>query len=199
MAPDVIRAVVGNSHDHPWAERLAALRPDHLELDQWSAQRSRFVAFSEAGRRVAVALERGQRLRDGDILRFDAERGEALVVRLRLSQVLVIDLAGLEELPLQEHLQTLFELGHAIGNQHWPAVIHRRRLYLPLVMDRKVMESVLLSHRFAGISHHFEEGQEVIPHLSPHEIRRLFGGSITTSGHHPHHHPHLDDDDKPCP
>lgn len=186
MARPVIRRVVGNSHDYPWAERLAALQPDHLELDAWGAQRSRFVAQSERGERVAVALERDVRLRDGDILYFDAERGEALVVRIKPSCVLVIELKELEQLPHAEQLRTLFELGHAIGNQHWPAVMQQGRICLPQVMDQKVMCSVLQSHRFEKLSYHFEQGCEVVPHLSPYEIRRLFGAR--TEEHHNNSH-----------
>lgn len=189
MGQRIIRQVVGNSRDCPWAERLAALQPDHLELDTWSAQRSRFVAQSERGERVAIALERDIKLRDGDILHFDAERGEALVVRLKPSCVLVIELTELEQMPPEEQRRTLFELGHAIGNQHWPAVMQQGRICLPQVIDQQVMRSVLQSHRFEKLSFHFEQGCEVIPHLSPHEIRRLFGARTEAHNDHSHAEP----------
>lgn len=185
MATAIISSVVGNSLDPEWQERLAGCSVEWLELDQWTAQKSRFVARTRGGEEVAVALKRATQLRDGDILHYDADRREALVVRLKLNEVLVIDLGGVRQSPMEVQRQRLFELGHAIGNQHWPAVFRGDKIYVPLTVDRKVMSSVMQTHRFEGISFTFQSGQEVIPYLAPHEIRRLFGGAEHHS--HPHH------------
>ncbi len=194
MERTLFTSVVGNRHEAPWAERLAHGTIEQLTLDQWTAQKSRFVAHTEAGEEVAVALRRPERLHDGDILRYDPRTGRALVVSLALNEVLVIDLSGLQQLPGEERLEHLFELGHAIGNQHWPAVIRSGRVYVPLTVDRKVMLSVIKSHHPEGIECHFEAGGEVIPYLAPHELRRLFGGAEQPAHHNHHtedeHHPH---------
>ena len=89
-----------------------------------------------------------------------------------------------------EVLRRIYDEGHAIGNQHWPAVVKGTRVYVPLTVDRKVMESVMRTHHIEGISFSFQPGREVIPYLAPHEIRRLFGGTGPDSDvHHHHHHP----------
>ncbi|MBL9122911.1 MAG: hypothetical protein JNG90_04715, partial [Planctomycetaceae bacterium] len=95
--------------------------------------------------------------------------------------------------------------GHALGNQHWPAVVKETAVYVPLTVDRKVMASVMKTHAFAGITYEFIAGSEVIPYLTPHEARRLFGGADATPhshlpgepsahahghSHPPHHHHH---------
>ncbi len=187
MGGEIITRILGNRADREWHERLSRGTIDTLELDRWTAQKSRLIGRSSRGEEVAIALNRPQRLHDGDILRYNPSTGEALVVHLRLGEVLVIDLEEPKGGSPEEHRERLFELGHAIGNQHWPAVIHHTRVYVPLAVDRKVMQSVLESHRFEGISFHFEAGNEVIPYLSPHEIRRLFAGA--TSHEHKHEHP----------
>src|SRR4029077_15980829 len=74
-------------------------------------------------------------------------------------------------------MRTCFELGHAMGNQHWPAVVKGNRIYVPLTVDRKVMASVMDTHRFEGIRYEFVSGGEVVFYLAPHESRRLFGGA----------------------
>ena len=76
------------------------------------------------------------------------------------------------------------ELGHAIGNQHWPAVVKGTQVYVPLTVDKKVMLSVMETHHLEGITFEFHQGLEIIPYLAPHELRRLFGGS----GHERHSH-----------
>ena len=47
--------------------------------------------------------------------------------------------AGLKGEALDVVVRTAFELGHALGNQHWPAVVKGDRVYVPLTVDRKVM------------------------------------------------------------
>jgi urease accessory protein len=74
-------------------------------------------------------------------------------------------------------MRTCVELGHALGNQHWPALVKGNRVFVPLTVDRKVMSSVMNTHRFEGIAYEFVPGGEVVPYLAPHESRRLFGGA----------------------
>ena len=50
-------------------------------------------------------------------------------------------------------------------------------MYVPLTVDRKVMASVMNTHRFEGIRYEFVPGGEIVPYLAPHESRRLFGGA----------------------
>jgi urease accessory protein len=74
-------------------------------------------------------------------------------------------------------MRTCVELGHALGNQHWPALVKGSLIYVPLTLDRKVMASVMDTHRFEGIRYEFVPGREVVSSLTPHESRRLFGGA----------------------
>lgn len=181
--------VLGNCYMPDWDERLRGAKIDYLNLDQWSAQKSRLVATSEQGEECALALKRHTQLLNGDVLAFDECANRALVVRIRLNEVLEIDLQPLEKLPMLQRLQHAFELGHAIGNQHWPAVVRGKQIYVPLTVDRQVMRSVLDTHHIEGISYRFRPGSEIIPYLAPHEIRRLFGGAEhpTTSSAEPCH------------
>ena len=74
-------------------------------------------------------------------------------------------------------MRTCVELGHALGNQHWPALVKGTRVFVPLTVDRKVMASVMNTHRFEGIRYEFVPGDDIVPYLAPHESRRLFGGA----------------------
>jgi len=100
--------------------------------------------------------------------------------------VLVVDLAKLKDQPQEEIIRISLELGHAIGNQHWPAVVKGTKVYVPMTVDRKVMLSVMDTHHIEDITYEFVEGSEVIPYMAPHEVRRLFGGA----GHESHSHVH---------
>lgn len=196
---DVITTILGNVNDRDWHVRLfhgdVAYDIENIYLDQWTAQKSRFLAKSDKGNEYPIALKRGSRIADGDVIAVDDASRSATVLRLALNDVLVIDLSALADGDPERIIRTSVELGHAVGNQHWPAVIKGTKVYVPMTVDRKVMLSVLDTHNIDGISYRFEKGSEVIPYLSPHEVRGLFGGASheNTDLHdhtHVHHHDH---------
>jgi urease accessory protein len=166
----IFSEIIGNAHYGDWRVILHDAIVEHIHLDQWTAQKSRFMASSDHGRRYAVALKRHTHIADGDILYYSAEQNHAVVISLDLNDVMIIDVAAAPK-------QLCFELGHAIGNQHWPAVLRDDKVYVPLTVDRKVMQSVMNTHNF-GLPCRFEPGKEIIPYLSPHEVRLLFGGAL---------------------
>ncbi|WP_298028130.1 urease accessory protein UreE [uncultured Alistipes sp.] len=185
---EIFTAILGNLHREPWKSRAEGAETEYIDLDQWTAQKSRFTARGDRGGDYAVALARRTQLLDGDVVGYDPEARRIVAVRIRLSDVLVIDLSGLERLEPRRIARAAVELGHALGNQHWPAVVREDCVYVPLTVDRKVMLSVMRTHRLEHIAYSFRPGEEVIPYLAPHEVRRLFGGA--EAGAHAHHHVH---------
>jgi urease accessory protein len=183
---EVYTKILGNSHSPEWQPRLRRAHIDYIELDQWNAQKSRLLAVGTSGKAYAMAFERGHRLADGDIIDYDPAAGRAVVVRLSLGEVMVCDLMRLIDATSSDAIHRAVELGHALGNQHWPAVVKNMRVYVPLTVDRKVMDSVMRTHRLEGITWEFQSSEEVVPYLAPHEIRRLFGGAAHTSEAHSH-------------
>lgn len=182
--------IIGNiNQSSEWKERLNGYDVDYVFLDQWTAQKSRFLAKGLSGAEYPVALARQSHIIDGDVIDCDDSQKKAVVLRLELSPVLVVDLGGISDKDPETIIRISLELGHAIGNQHWPAVVKGTKVYVPLTVDKKVMLSVLETHHIPGISFRFENGLDVIPYLAPHETRRLFGGA----GHESHSHVHTHD------
>lgn len=189
---EICKEILGNIHAPEWKDRLGELDIEYVPLDQWTAQKSRFLAKSERGNEFPIALARQSQLVDGDIIYHDAKAGHIVALRLDLNPVLVIDLSPLESQGSETVIRRCVELGHAIGNQHWPAVVKGTKIYVPLTVDKKVMLSVMDTHHLEGIIYDFQPGREVIPYMAPHEIRRLFGGA-SHENHHDHHHNHNHD------
>ena len=183
----VYSEILGNElRDAEWKAKLTECDIDYVFLDQWTAQKSRFLAKGASGVEYPVALKRHTQVKDGDIIDFNQDEKKAVVLRIELSPVLVIDMSGLASQSPENIIRTSVELGHAIGNQHWPAVVKDTKVYVPLTVDKKVMLSVMETHHIEGITFEFETGINIIPYLAPHEIRRLFGGA----GHESHSHDH---------
>lgn len=176
-----INNIIGNICSDEWRVKLQGAIIDYLELDRWSAQKSRLIV-EKAAERYCISLNRRTHLKDGDILLYDEKEQRALVVEIEETQVMVIKLDKIALRSRDELIRTSVEIGHAIGNQHWPAVVKEKTIYVPLTLDKKVMESVMRTHNFADIEIVFQEGKDIIPYLSPHDIRYLFAGS-----EHNHH------------
>ena len=183
----IYQEIIGNLHSPEWAARAKEARTEYLDLDQWTAQKSRFVARSDRSNEYAVALRRHTQIADGDILEYSPGEGRIVAVRIRLSDVLVADLSALAAESPERMIRTAVEFGHAVGNQHWPAVVKGMQVYIPLTVDREVMQSVMRTHRLEHIVFEFRPGSEIIPYLAPHETRRLFGGTGPDSHVHEHH------------
>lgn len=180
----LVESTLGNLSDPVWQERAQLAVVDLLVLEQWEAPKSRLRKASRGGVELAISLPRTEHLHDGDVLYYD-EAGKVIVAaRIALKDVLVIELEGLEKLSPTEILRTCFELGHGLGNQHWPAVIKGSTVYVPLSVDQKVMASVMRTHAFEHVKTHFAPGEEVAARLDAKEVRLLFAGADAT----PHHH-----------
>jgi urease accessory protein len=181
----IIQETLGNEQDAAWRDRLAGGTVDLLHLDQWEAQKSRLRKATEGGAELALSLDRATQLRDGDVLHWSEADGRAVVARIALNDVMIVDLSRALSGSPADVMRTVFELGHALGNQHWPAIVKGERVFVPLTVDRKVMASVMKTHAFSDISYDFSPGVEVLPYLAPHEARRLFGGAGQASHAHP--------------
>jgi len=184
----IIEGIVGNSKDPHWQSRLAGADIDLLVLDQWEAQKSRLRKATTQDVELALSLDRNTHLHDGDILAWSEPDKRAIIARINLKEVMIIDLAEVVSETTDIIVRTMFELGHALGNQHWPAVVKGTKVYVPLTVDRKVMASVMKTHALPGVRYEFIAGAEVIPYLAPHESRRLFGGASEASHSHEHQH-----------
>lgn len=185
---DVVEKIWGNIKDPVWVARLRGADMDWLELSQWDAQKNRLRKKSLGGKSVAVALERGQSLHDGDVLDWDEEHRRAVICRIRLCPVMAVDLSGLSALSAEDAVSQAVRLGHALGNQHWPAVVKNGVVYVPMTADHKVMGAVMDTHAIAGVSYAFLSGEDVSGRLSAEEARLLFGGAEEGGHHHHGHH-----------
>jgi len=178
-------AVLGNTADGGWQSRLRGAVIDVLALDAAEAHRTRLRKRTAGGTDVAIALERGAQLRDGDVLDWDEAKQAAVVVRVDLPDVMIVDLSALLGDPAQTLLARSVEIGHALGNQHWPALVKGAQVIVPMTVAPDVMATVLHTHDVDNVSYSFARGADVQPQLAPHEARLLFAG--------PAGHSHLPD------
>ncbi|WP_271311753.1 urease accessory protein UreE [Yersinia intermedia] len=180
----LIEHILGNVKKDPvWQAKLKNATVDLLVLDQREAQKSRCRKSTLQGLDLGISLDRHVVLADGDVLTWDEESNVAVVVQIHLRDVMVIDLSELKNRSADELIKTCFELGHALGNQHWKAVTKNNEVYVPLTVATTMMDSVMRTHGFQHLPFRFVKGAEILPLLTNSEARLLFGGAEDTDTH----------------
>jgi len=187
----IVEKVLGNiKRDAQWQARTANNPADLLELSQWEAQKSRCRKTTRAGLELGIALPRHQLLEDGDVILWDEEQARVVVVKIQLRDVMVIDLQSLLAHEQHKLMQISFELGHALGNQHWKAIFRETRIFIPLTVATHVMDAVMKTHGFHHLPYSFVRGESILPELTQSEARLLFGGAEDAATH-VHVDPHI--------
>jgi len=88
--------------------------------------KGRIFTQSASGQAVGIIKGRDWQLRDGDVLRTQCD--QLVVISLKKQQVLALRFDQKSENPPAQ----LVNLGHVIGNHHWPIMLHAKTLYIAL-------------------------------------------------------------------
>ena len=99
--------------------------------------KGRILTQAADGQAVGIIKGRDWLLRDGDVLA--TERGQHVLVHLQAQRVMVLQfVAG-----VKNEATLLVNLGHVLGNRHWPVAARHGRLYVELVAEAAVMEATI--------------------------------------------------------
>jgi urease accessory protein len=178
----VVEEILGNIREHARLGELhrrwqATGHVETVELTPLEAQKGRLRTITDKGTLLGIRLGRGSALRDGDVLYLDESEARVIVARLKPEEILIITVKATAS-PAQL-LRVAVQLGHVLVNQHWPVKVEGTSVYVPVSVDKKVMETVLKTYDLPGIEYRFEEGTVgAISRIVPHERA------------HPHEHPH---------
>ncbi len=154
----IIHEILGNiAADDEWKalhRKMAGEgRVYTVSFSRLESERSRLLKkLPELNEEIGINLKRGAELHNGDVLYCRANE-IMLLARIEPEEVMVLTFAG------QGHEDALFEagvrLGHALGNQHWHMKVAGKKVFVPVTLDRKVMESVMKTHNIPGVEYSF--------------------------------------------
>ena len=149
-----IDGVVGNRTDDPELddriaahERAGTLETVRIDADE--RKKSRLRVETDAGTDLGIAV--GDDLRSGDVLFLEDER--AAVVAFETREALVVELPDASEATTAAAV----ELGHRIGNQHWDVAVEDGAVYVPVGVERRILEDVLGPYVPSGASTRYED------------------------------------------
>jgi len=154
----VVNRVLGNANkDQELSYRTQAREKDghvtRVRMSASDAQRRRLRLVADSGVEVGIAIEAGMTLQDGDVLCRDDDESELIVVGVEPSEAMVIRVNP----PPRDEASFLYgvQVGHMLGNQHWPIKVDGRGVLTPVNIDRLVMEKVLRTHGLEGLEWEF--------------------------------------------
>lgn len=182
----LVEQTLGHVSDAKWHEVAQGASVDELVLEQWESVKNRYRKYTQGGVELAISLPRGQHVHSGDVLHHDTDSNTLYIATVKLRDILRIDCAALKDKDPAALFQQSFELGHALGNQHWTAVIKDYIVYIPVNIDHKVMLSAMKTHAFAFTDYEIVNGADVVDELDSKQQRILF--SSGEEGIHHHHH-----------
>lgn len=163
----IVNQILGNINtDEKWKGLYQVMRSKSyvqtIMFTRKESERSRLYkklpGFDEE---IGINLKRGAILQDGDVLYYKNNE-KMFVVKIEAEEMMVLHFV--EKFHEDKMLELAVKLGHAIGNQHWQMKVVGGKIYVPIVIDKKVMESVMKTHNIPGITYCFEEevGEQIL-------------------------------------
>ena len=135
---EIAETYLGNIHSNPELAKLAAEK-NCLEISLSPSDRTkgRIYACTDSGMSVGIVKSRDRAIQTGDL--FQTNSDKYVLIYLPPPELLVLDLASVDgSSPVQ-----LVQLGHILGNHHYPIMVQENKIYVELVTDKSVLEKLL--------------------------------------------------------
>ncbi len=181
-----INEILGNINtDEKWKELYNVMyRENHVQTIMFTRKESErcrlYKKLPEFDEEIGISLKRGTVLHGGDVIYY--KKGEKMfVAKIEAEEMMVLHFV--EKFHEDKMLELAVKLGHAIGNQHWQMKVVGRKIYVPIMIDKKVMESVIKTHNIPGVKYYFEEEVEE-------QILNGKYGLLQNTSHDNHQHKH---------
>ena len=143
---EVAQIYLGNiNHSSDLAKLIETKSYLELSLSPSDRNKGRIHGYTNYGVAVGIIKDRDRPLRSGDLYQTDSDK--LLLIELQLQELLVIDLATIENLSPHQ----LVQLGHVLGNHHYPIAIEGDRILVQLATDKSVIEQLINNLNIPGL------------------------------------------------
>jgi urease accessory protein len=134
-----INKIVGNiNSDKDLQEKYQTMTEndnvEKIQVSRLEADRTRIRKLSNKGTDLALTMEPGSHINDGDVLLLTEEK--MVIARRESENVIIISLSS--DISTQQILETAIKLGHIIGNMHRPIKVTNNKVYFPIQSDSEI-------------------------------------------------------------
>jgi urease accessory protein len=124
-----------------------------LSISSRDRKKNKMRKITDKGTELGLTIVDDNMLASGDVLVDDGER--MIIVNIEKDEVMVIELN--EEEDESRMIKKAVKIGHLLGNQHWGIIVNGRSIYVPIAIDKAVMETVIANGNLENINIRYEE------------------------------------------
>ena len=107
---------------------------EEIQLSRLEAGRTRIRKLSNKGTDLALTMEPGSHINEGDVLLLTEEK--MVIVKRESENVAIISLNN--DVSAKQIMETAIKLGHIIGNMHRPIKVTNNKVYFPIQSDSEI-------------------------------------------------------------
>ena len=155
---EVAQVYLGNLNDDAdWLESIAIESCLELQLNSEDRYKGRIHSHTKDGIEVGIIKNRDRPLRSGDLFRTDSHK--IIKVKLKEQELLVLDLS---QLATNTPQAKLVQLGHVLGNNHYPVEVRDCQILVKLITDKLTVEKLINDLQIDGLRFGYK-------HMSEHD------------------------------
>ena len=142
-----IKKILGNIHSdsdlhEKYQDMMKKDKVEKIHVNRLEADRLRIRKVSDKGTDLALILNPGSHIYDGDVVLLAEEK---MVIAKRESEdVAIVSLN--RGISAEQILDTAIKLGHIIGNMHRPIRVINNKIYFPIQTDSEIQLFKKLFH-----------------------------------------------------
>jgi|SRR5687767_7045985 len=134
-----INKIVGNINSdsdlhEKYQDMMKKDKVEEIQLSRLEADRIRVRKLSNKGTDMAMTMEPGSHINDGDVLLLTEEK--MVIVKRESENVAIISLNS--DISAKHILETAIKLGHIIGNMHRPIKVTNNKVYFPIQSNSEI-------------------------------------------------------------
>ena len=107
--------------------------------------KGRIHTYTDSNLAVGIIKSRDRALQSGDL--FKTNSGKLILINLLEPELLVIDFSIAPNVTRAK----LIQLGHVLGNHHYPIAIQNNQIYVQLVTSKAIVEKLLEDLKISGL------------------------------------------------
>lgn len=144
---EVAKIYLGNiNHDPQLAQMIVAHPYEEMTLPSSDRHKGRIYSYTDSGVAVGIIKSRDRSLHSGDL--FETDNGHILLINLQEVELLVLDFSTVDPDLAQAKL---VQLGHVLGNHHYPMTIQDQKVFVQLVTDKIIVEKLINNLHISGL------------------------------------------------
>jgi urease accessory protein len=177
---EIAQTYLGNlTEDSNLAAKVTQARQQgsclEVSLNQGDRHKGRIQAHSTSGVAIGIIKSRDWSMREADVFKTQSDR--LVVIQLQEQELLVLSF----EQPTTASPMELVNLGHVLGNHHYPITIANQKIYLQPGADLGIVEQTIKQLQIPGLIINYEMRSRSLEEVKSPDLSLDFAP-------HSHHH-----------